>query len=94
MPLSIGLITDVFFTEDAEQRLHSRLLEAKRPGADLAVLPEIPLNPWLPATPTLRDQDAEPPGGERQICSIINRPAASRALAAAARVWEAAEGQS
>ena len=65
MPLSIALITDVFFTADAAARLHARLLEAKRLGADLALLPEIPLNPWSPATPTPRDEDAEPPGGER-----------------------------
>jgi N-carbamoylputrescine amidase len=65
MPLSIALITDVFFTPDAGDRLRARLLEAKRLGADLALLPEIPLNPWSPATPTPRDDDAEPPGGAR-----------------------------
>lgn len=65
MPLSIALITDVFFTPDAEARLRSRLLEAKRLGAGLAVLPEIPLNPWSPATPDPDDADAELPGGGR-----------------------------
>lgn len=65
MPLSIALITDVFFTPDAGDRLRARLLEAKRLGAGLALLPEIPLNPWSPATPTPRDEDAEPPGGAR-----------------------------
>jgi N-carbamoylputrescine amidase len=65
MPLSIALITDVFCTPDAEGRLCSRLLEAKRLGADLALLPEIPLNPWSPASPDPNDEDAEPPGGGR-----------------------------
>ena len=73
MPLSIALVTEVFFTTDAEVRLRSRLLEAKRLGADLAVLPEIPLNPWSPATPMARDEDAEPPGGDRH--SLASRAA-------------------
>src|SRR5205085_2883628 len=42
--------------------------------ADLAVLPEIPLNAWSPATKTPADHDAEPEGGPR-----------SQAMAEAAR---------
>ena len=65
MPLTIALISDVFFSVDHEERLRSRLTTAKRAGADVAVLPEIPLNPWSPATPTPRDEDAEAPSGPR-----------------------------
>jgi N-carbamoylputrescine amidase len=65
MPLSFALISDVFFTDDAATRLRARLGEARAAGAALALLPEIPLNPWSPATPTPRDHDAEDPGGRR-----------------------------
>lgn len=65
MPLTIALISDVFFAVDHEERLRSRLSEAKDDGAELAVLPELPLNPWSPATTTPREDDAEPPSGPR-----------------------------
>ena len=44
-------------------RLKQRLAEAAERGADLAVLPEIPLNPWSPATKEAQDDDAEPMDG-------------------------------
>jgi N-carbamoylputrescine amidase len=66
MPLTIALITETFFSDDAEHRLRARLREARAAGADLAVLPEIPLNPWSPATTVVREDDAEEPGGRRQ----------------------------
>jgi N-carbamoylputrescine amidase len=65
MPLSLALISDVFFAADAATRLRARLTEAKAAGAALALLPEIPLNPWSPATPTPRDDDAEAQDGWR-----------------------------
>lgn len=74
MPVTVALISDVFFSEDGGERLHARLRAARDAGADLAVLPEIPLNPWSPATPVMRDDDAEEPGGGRH-----------RTMAAAAR---------
>lgn len=66
MPLTIALISDTFFSDDAGDRLRARLREARAAGADLAVLPEIPLNPWSPATTLVREDDAEEPGGARQ----------------------------
>lgn len=65
MPLSIALVPDVFISTDCEERLRRRLAEARAAGAELAVLPEIPLDPWSPATTTARDGDAEPPNGPR-----------------------------
>jgi predicted amidohydrolase len=65
MPLSLALISDVFFTHDAATRLRARLNEVRAAGADVALLPEIPLNPWSPATPTPHADDAEEPGGRR-----------------------------
>src|SRR5688572_30766173 len=71
--LTIALIRDVFFSDVGEQRLRARLGEARALGAELALLPELPLNPWSPASTIARDDDAEPPDGVR-----------SRVLAAAA----------
>jgi N-carbamoylputrescine amidase len=71
--LTIALIREVFFSDFGEQRLRARLAEARALGAELAVLPELPLNPWSAATTIARDDDAEPPDGAR-----------SRMLAAAA----------
>jgi N-carbamoylputrescine amidase len=64
--LTVALISDVFYTADGPDRLRARLREARERGAELAVLPEIPLNPWSPATSHARDDDAEPPEGPRQ----------------------------
>ncbi|RMH27715.1 MAG: carbon-nitrogen hydrolase family protein, partial [Planctomycetota bacterium] len=72
--LTVALISDVFPDESHDERLRGRLAEARALGATLAVLPEIPLNPWSPATKEADDADAEPPGGPRH-----------RRLAAAAR---------
>ena len=63
--LSVALISDVFFDATGRDRLYAQLREAAARGVDLAILPELPLNPWSPATPVARDEDAEPPGGPR-----------------------------
>ncbi len=65
MPLTVALISDTFFSDAGEARLRARLGEARAAGADLAVLPEIPLNPWSPATTVVHEDDAEEPGGRR-----------------------------
>lgn len=48
--LTVALINDVFFQPDGDVRLRTRLTEARARGAELAVLPELPLDPWVPAT--------------------------------------------
>ena len=63
--LTIAMISDVFFDNGANERLVSRLHEAKDAGADLVVLPEIACNAWSPSTRTLQDNDAEELGGQR-----------------------------
>jgi predicted amidohydrolase len=63
--LTVALISEVFYEADGAGRLRDRLMEAADRGADLAVLPEIPLNPWRPATKTPMEEDAEPEGGPR-----------------------------
>ena len=63
--LTVALVSEVFWQPDGVGRLRDRLDEAAGRGADLAVLPEIPLNAWSPATKDARDDDAEPMGGPR-----------------------------
>ena len=58
--LTVALISEVFYEADGAGRLRDRLIQAADRGADLAVLPEIPLNPWRPATKTPVNDDAEP----------------------------------
>ncbi|CAN5130827.1 carbon-nitrogen family hydrolase [soil metagenome] len=63
--LTVALISEVFWEADGAVRLRQRLAEVAERGADLAVLPEIPLNPWSPATKEPRDEDAEGMDGPR-----------------------------
>ncbi|HYM53096.1 MAG TPA: carbon-nitrogen hydrolase family protein [Candidatus Dormibacteraeota bacterium] len=63
--LTVALISEVFWEPDGIGRLSERLEEAVSRGADLAVLPELPLHPWRPATKDAVDEDAEPMGGPR-----------------------------
>lgn len=59
------MISDVFHQDDGVDRLRARLSEAKDGGAELAILPELAMNRWAPATREARDDDAEEPGGPR-----------------------------
>lgn len=63
--LNIALITEVFFDDLEGQALTRRLQEARAAGAELAVLPELPLDPWVPATAVTNPADAEEPEGRR-----------------------------
>ena len=64
--LTVALLTEIFHDDPGGDRLGRRLGEARTLGAELAVLPELPLNVWCPAGRTPADQDAEPPDGPRQ----------------------------
>ena len=63
--LTVALISEVYWEADGPQRLKQRLAEASDRGADVAVLPELPLNRWSPATTEVRDEDAEGMDGAR-----------------------------
>lgn len=63
--LTVGLISETFWEADGGVRLKQRLSEAAARGADVAVLPEIPLSPWRPSTKDARAEDAEPMNGPR-----------------------------
>jgi predicted amidohydrolase len=60
---TIALISDVFPGPDGPRRLADRLREARDLGAGMAILPELPMHPWVPATKDAADADAEPPDG-------------------------------
>jgi predicted amidohydrolase len=63
--LTVALISEVFYEADGVGRLNDRLAEAADRGADLALLPEIPLNPWRPVSKDPVAEDAEDEGGRR-----------------------------
>ena len=63
--LTVALISEVYWEADGVARLAARLAEAADRGADLAVLPELPLNAWRPSTKEARENDAEPMDGPR-----------------------------
>lgn len=71
-----ALISEVFHDTSGPARLALRLQAAREQGAELAVLPELPLNAWSPATEVPREEDAEPPEGPRhQLLSAAARDA-------------------
>lgn len=61
----VALITDVFPDDSAGERLHERLWEARCDGAELAILPELPLDSWCPARREPSEDDAEELDGRR-----------------------------
>ncbi len=64
--LHVALVHETFHGADGSERLAARLGQARQRGADLAVLPELPLNAWAPASRGARDEDAEAADGPRQ----------------------------
>src|SRR6187397_1971232 len=74
--LTVALIAEIFPDTPSLPLLDELLGLAKQQGAELAVMPELPLMPWSPATPHARLEDAEPPGGPRHLALA---QAASRA---------------
>jgi predicted amidohydrolase len=63
--LTVALVSEVFWQPDGLGRLAERLDQCVQRGADLAVLPELPLHPWRPATKDSSADDAEPMNGPR-----------------------------
>lgn len=77
--LNVGVISRVFPEKSLWPGLLDLLKEARDRGGELAVLPEIPLNPWSPATKVPRKEDAEEVDGPRQ--DFLSRAAAEAGLA-------------
>lgn len=64
-PLTVALVSAVYPDASAYTRQLEDLHAARRGGASLVLLPELPLNPWSPATREARDSDAESDDGVR-----------------------------
>ncbi len=73
--LKVALVHEVFFGDGAKERLDAMLEQAKSGGAKLAVLPELPFDPWIPGTREARETDAEKPDGPRRalLCAAAKR---------------------
>ena len=65
MQVNVALIRMVFPDCAAVDGLRDALKQAHSQGAQLAVLPEIPLNVWSPASKVRQDDEAELPVGRR-----------------------------
>jgi predicted amidohydrolase len=65
MQLNVALIRRVFPGLDAITGLLEVLKQARSAEADLAILPELPLNVWSPASKLVQNDEAEPPAGRR-----------------------------
>lgn len=63
--LTVALVSELFFDDPDGSRLAGRLRDVARLGAELAVLPELPLDRWFPASSEARDENAEGAGGVR-----------------------------
>jgi N-carbamoylputrescine amidase len=90
--VKVALITEVFWNDGCETLLDECLAAAKADGASLAVLPELPLNPWSPATREVRDDDAEDPEGPRHRIQASAARRAGIGLMGGAIVRDAATG--
>ena len=91
--LTLALITDVFPEPEENERLRARLRDARARGAQLAVLPELPLNRWAPATRTPSGADAEPPAGPRAGALATAARAAGLAVLGGAIVRDPSSGR-
>lgn len=91
--LSVALVTEIFHDDPDGASLRRHLTKAKGGGAELAVLPELPLNGWAPATPTPSDADAEPPDGPRQRLMAAAAAEVGIALLGGAIVVDAESGE-
>ena len=82
--LTVALISEVFWEPDGVQRMKQRLAEVAERGADLAVLPELPLNQWRPSTREAKAEDAEPMDGPRataqQQAATAKRPSGEKLM--------------
>lgn len=90
---ALALLTELFHDDPDGARLVDALRDARRAGADLAVLPELPLDVWCPAGTEPRDEDAEPPDGRRQLAMSEAARAAGVALLGGAIVRSARSGR-
>lgn len=91
--LAVALITETFHDRDGPERLQLRLGQARAKGAELAVLPELPLHPWFPASREPNPGMAEAPGTGRERIQAEAAAAAGIALLGGAVVEDPESGR-
>ncbi|MYB08331.1 MAG: carbon-nitrogen hydrolase family protein [Gemmatimonadetes bacterium] len=91
--LTVALVTDAFPAADAFTPLQERLRTARELGAQLAVLPELPLNAWAPLTRQPSHADGEEPHGPRHRALAEAARATGLAVLGGAIVRDAATGR-
>ncbi len=79
--LTIAIVTDVFHGDDAVGGLGHAIGDAAKRGAELVVLPELPLNPWSAVSQTPLDEDAEAPPPDGPRCRMLAEAAAAAGVA-------------
>ena len=90
--MRIALISEVFFDDPDAAHLTDALHRARDGGADLAVLPELPLNEWAPYSKVSKEEDAESIDGPRQQRMSEAAAASGVALVAGAIVRDEETG--
>jgi predicted amidohydrolase len=91
--VTVALVSEVFWQPDGIGRLAATLDECVQRGADLALLPELPLNPWRPAAKSPHDEDAEPMDGRRANATAAAARAAGIGLVGGIIHRDAATGR-
>lgn len=92
MQLNVALIRMVFSDRSASD-LREVLKQARSRGANLAVLPELPLNVWSPASKVVQKDEAEPPGGPRHLAMSEAARGVGIALIGGAIIQDAKTGR-
>jgi N-carbamoylputrescine amidase len=84
----VALVPRVFHGEQGEEELGRALARVRAQGAAVAILPELPLDPWMPVRRRPRDDDAEAPDGPRHRLAARAAARAGVALISGAIVRE------
>ena len=92
MQLNVALIRMVFSDRSASD-LREVLKQVRSRGANLAVLPELPLNVWSPASKVVQKDEAEPPGGPRHLAMSEAARGVGIALIGGAIIQDAKTGR-
>ncbi len=90
--VTLALLTEVFPGPDGPRHLTERLRRAADDGAEIALLPELPMDRWAPATRRTDDDDAEPPRGPRWAAQRDAARAAGLALVGGAIIRDPETG--
>jgi len=91
--ITAALITEVFVNDPDGLRLSGRLRDAREGGAELAILPELPMDPWIPKRREADPNDAEGPNGQRQQAMAVAAARSGVAVLGGAIIRDPATGK-